>query len=584
MNEFTKAVNTPTTYTVFLQASNPATPPLIATMTENVKNNGYSKNNENSNAWALTSNFDALLKLMMDEIITPMLSKTEGGAKSITISTPTHADTTGALNGSFTFGKQLPMDTTMITEIKMGIKYDVQRDSVNAAGEDISWTVYDSLFNYAFSIRRSASPPSNWKDNEKTPLRETCKAAPTLDLQFNGKSLVCDTCKVKGNMDKLTIVFDNTNGLFRYDSVRIDVLNADGELSDQENFKLVKNGDKWTYTFPRVVDTLAVHGDNKLQHAGKDSIILIFRNPDVPLDTMRVAVPYVNQPVYVEIIVPDGSGKIVNGNLTDKAKVQAKLDYLAHEKKYDYASADNGVIFFAVLRDAWGNYLGLADGSEWGTSKSLIEAKGNGSSAVISKGSNTPLDSLYVTVRVDLGDTVLTDRVRIVIVGESFVSVGPNPFIPGVSSIMEKLKDLDILAKPSDPGSVGACYSCLYEPIVRYSLDPTKQDSDPKGILVVATAPRQVTPAPGATAPNGVNKYAKANAVIYDAVGHVVFKSKTENIVIAGDGTTFGFVWDGKNQSGRTVGPGTYLMRMTTTLTNGEKFSSQRMIGVRPVR
>jgi hypothetical protein len=586
MNEFTRAVNTPTTYTVFLQASNPATPPLIATMTENVKVNGYSKNNENSNAWALASNFDALLKLMMDEIITPMLSKTEGGAKSITISTPTHADTTGALNGSFTFGRQLPMDTTAITTVKMGIKYDVQRDSVNAAGEDISWTVYDSLFNYAFSIQRSAAPPSNWKDNEKTPLRENCKSAPTLDLQYNGKSLVCDTCKVKGNMDKLTIVFDNTNGLFRYDSVRIEVLNADGEVSDLENFKLVKNGDKWTYTFPRAVDSIAAPGDTKLQHAGKDSIILIFRNPDVPLDTMRVAVPYVNQPVYVEIIVPDGSGKIANGILTDKAKAPVDPAVLARDnKKYDYASADNDVIFFAVLRDAWGNYLGVADGATWrsliGTDKpnNLIEAtgRGTGSSAVIHKNGDTPLDSLYVTVQVDLGDTVLTSRVQIVIVGESSVSVGPNPFVPGVSPIKETLDALDqkYYVATGKPGY----YTTLYWPIVTNSLDGGKKDSDPKGILVVATAPRQVTS--GAATPDGKNSYAKATAVIYDAVGHVVFKSKPTTIVLAGDGTTFGFVWDGKNQSGRTVGPGTYLMRMTTTLTNGEKFFNQRMIGVR---
>jgi hypothetical protein len=584
LNAFTEGKNTPTTYTVFLQNSaTPTTPPLIATMTDNIKVNGYSTNNENSNAWALTSDFNALLRLMMDNIITPMITKSEASAKHITISTPNHSDTAGALNGNFTFGRQLPMDTSAITSINMGIQYDVQRDSTTEAGKDTSWVVKDSLFTYSFSIRRSASPPSNWKDNEKTPLRENCRNAPTLDLQYKGTSLVGGT--VKGNMNELTIVFDNTNGLFRYDSVKIQVLNADGEVSDLENFKLDRSGDKWSYTFPRVVDTLAVHGDNKLQHAGKDSIILVFRNPDVPLDTMRVSVPYVNQPVYVEIVVPDASGKIVNGNLTDKAKDQAKLDYLAREKKYDFASADNDVIFFAVLRDAWGNYLGLAEKADWGSTNSLISAtgRGNGSSATIHKDNNTPLDNMYITVSVNAGDTVLTDKARIVIVGESFVSVGPNPFVPGQSDIVEKLRELDLLAKPSNPNDVGTCYSCLYDDIAKNSLDGGKKDN-PKGILVVATAPRQVTQSDKAK-PSADVKYANATAVIYDAVGHVVFKSKPENIIISReDPTTFGFVWDGKNQSGRTVGPGSYLMRMQTMLTNGEKFSSQRMIGVRPVR
>ncbi|MDR0331027.1 MAG: hypothetical protein LBH93_04905, partial [Chitinispirillales bacterium] len=75
-------------------------------------------------------------------------------------------------------------------------------------------------------------------------------------------------------------------------------------------------------------------------------------------------------------------------------------------------------------------------------------------------------------------------------------------------------------------------------------------------------------------------RYAAATAVIYDAVGNVVFRNKPEDISVVEDGNTFGFVWDGKNTAGRTVGPGTYLVRVSTTMSNGQKFTVQRAIGV----
>jgi hypothetical protein len=572
MNEFTKGTNTPTTYTVFLKALNPDTPPLIAEMTENVKNNGYSSNNPKSNAWALESDYSALLTLMMDNIITPMLTKSEASAKTIVVSTPGFEDSTAAMGENFTFTRKLPIDTSAATTIRMGIKYDVQIDSLTASGRDTSWVIKDSLFNYSFTVRRSANPPGNWLGTQN--LDPAC-VNPALDLQFGGKSLIADT--VRGNMDRLTIIFDpnSTNKVnmpFTYNNVVVQVLNADDKIVDLENFTLEKGSDgKWRYTFPRselLESDLATQGDNKLQNAGRDSIILVFRNPDIPLDTIRVSVPYINDPAYLEIIVPDKAGKkVVNGVLNmDEVKKQVKIDYLESNKEFAFENGVENAVFFAVLRDAWGNYKGMADGSNWTTITGstpliFVDVLGDSSSAKIIKNDKSSSDKLYVTaVKNDMADTV-----HILMVGEPDVNVGPNPFVPGVSSIMDRLNSLD----PN--GTVAS----KYRPIVEGSKQGV---SDPKGILVAATAPRQVKENGGA-AGNGA-KFAKATAVIYDAVGNLVYRSKPTDIVIAGDGTTFGFVWDGKNMSGRTVGAGSYLMRMFATLTNGERFSNQRMIGV----
>jgi flagellar hook assembly protein FlgD len=92
------------------------------------------------------------------------------------------------------------------------------------------------------------------------------------------------------------------------------------------------------------------------------------------------------------------------------------------------------------------------------------------------------------------------------------------------------------------------------------------------GILVAGTAPKGIKKEPNGRDP-------KATVIIYDAVGNIVFKSKPNEITLIEDKNTFGFVWNGKNNKGRVVGPGTYLVRMYVEL-DGDKFVEQRKIGV----
>ena len=63
-----------------------------------------------------------------------------------------------------------------------------------------------------------------------------------------------------------------------------------GTPKDLETFKLSDKGSYLSYTFPREIG--AANADNALQHQSNDSIIAIFRNPDLPLDTLRIAIPF----------------------------------------------------------------------------------------------------------------------------------------------------------------------------------------------------------------------------------------------------------------------------------------------------
>jgi len=668
--EFAAGVNTPTTYTVFLRGSEvttPTAPVILQTMTANVQSNGYSETNPKGNIWAVNDGYSALLTLMMENIFKDMLTKSSGAPKRITISsTGGGADSTGDINnGNFNFRRQLPIDTSDITTVNMGIRYDVvieEDTTINGVLTTVTRTIPDSLFEYSFAVRRTANPD---KSLEEQDLVSKCRGKPTLELQYGGNPVR----EVKGNMDRLTVYFDARGGIFEYDEVKVQVMNADGTFTDVENFTLKQTSitNVWEYDFQRLVSDAANSGDGKLQHTAQDSIIVVFRNPYIPLDTLRVSVPYVSTTmafydtpgdpsggaeipdpvtvragesldIFAKFFDSDGNwdqsmdpSKIrweLNDNVNAKLDtdglhgafysetanrvytvvatytdgpltitctlhinvapadpyyldvgteiVESKVDTLKLQTptEYEFGRDESEATFYAVERDRFGNYIGPADGAIWEflpDNAVIVNPSGDGRSAVVRRNGNGFAEGV-LTVR---KDGLRDGKVNIRVVGESVVAVGPNPFVPGKSSVKDRLQQLD----PS--GEVYRNYEGIIErtgagggggsPSVGVS-------NNGNGVLVAATAPRSIK--------RNSNGTIMATIVIYDAVGNVVFKSKPGDVRLASndsdaDGNnTFGFVWDGKNSKGRTVGPGTYLVRMVGTQTDGTKFSDQRKVGV----
>jgi hypothetical protein len=666
--DFVNGKNTPATYTVFMKtAFNDVVPDSLEKMAANIRKNGYSASNPSSAIWAMDSDYGKLLPFMMKYILAPMLSNSYGDAKTIIISSAGVTDSAAVEDGGFTFGKQIPLDTAEITKVSMSVRYDVRIDSTfkTSDGNDsvaVVRVVEDSLFNYSFNVRRSENTPDNWLTEQD--LGKRCGNGPTLDLRFDGASLIGS--EVKGGMDVLQILFDNTGGLFDYDEVIVSAFNADGGLSDLEKFTLAKDSKvKWSYYFPHDVDYPTMD-DGTLQHSGQDSVILFFRNPNAPLDTVRLAVPYISNAIlfydaqgdpanavklprfmewpagkaldiYANVFdsagnwVPDmtaDAGKItwtvsaeaaalikdgahsifraetagksyvvtatytdgalkISGQMTIKvvpgapAYIEAVTDsakinfgrepntaYLAGDKVFAFRSGLDRKVFYAVLRDAYGNFIRMADGANWESTNTTFittEAIDDASSAIIWKHGFTFAGYLYVIV--EKGE--LSDKVRVTVAVENFSAAGPNPFVPGDSPIMSRLERLD----------AGRRFSELYRPIAANSKRGGGNGNayNANGILVTATAPKPVKAKSGG---NGVMYVTDAKAMIYDAAGRVVFRSESEDIISA-DGNTFGFVWDGKTISGRTAAPGSYAMRITATMADGKKFVAKVMIGVK---
>ena len=547
----------------------------------------------------------------------------------------------------------------------------VQIDSTYRKDDGIDTTIQrivrDSLFTYTFDIRRTADPGRTLA--EQNLAFGDCGDKPTLTLLHRGDTLASSESarvgEVRQNMDQLTVVFDNRGGLLDYRTVIIQVMNADGSFTDArdiENFTMTTNRDSliWTVTFPRVVDTAAIPGDRRLQHASMDSIIVVFRNPTIPLDTLRLAVPFVSHSIafydapgnpanarlypnpltvragdttnlYAIFFDADGrwDSSFVNdtniiwrvnrtdGNTSitsnggvhgqfyselagvtytvtavhttlmitqtiqitvapaDPAYLQIVFDTtnvmrqvppatLDSRSVYEFQKTVTATTFYAIERDRFGNYINFATGASWGSGPSgnnsiTATPSGDGSSALITRQGITFNPGLYVIA--EKGE--LRDTIFITVVGESGVVVGPNPFIPGQSDVIKRLEDLGVYEFYRDivgPGSGQA------------------GGNGTTGVLVAATSPRLMQTTSSGSSNN--NPAPRATIVIYDAVGNIVFRSKPGDIRMAADHKTFGFIWDGRNMSGRFVGPGTYLVRIVGMQADGSRFSEQKFIGV----
>ncbi|MBD3343739.1 MAG: fibro-slime domain-containing protein [Chitinivibrionales bacterium] len=124
------------------------------------------------------------------------------------------------------------------------------------------------------------------------------------------------------------------------------------------------------------------------------------------------------------------------------------------------------------------------------------------------------------------------------------ITVGKNPFIPGVTPIDPKVREFYHNSFQNQTGN----YSGVMIGI--QSIKPLKQE------------------------PNG--SYGKA--VIYDAVANLI---RTDiRIEQAQSAREYGIFWDGKNENGRYVGGGAYLLVITTTDYDGTTELTRKKIGV----
>lgn len=265
---FAEAENTPTTFTVFL-SNNLSTPPRrLQDFTENVRENGYSQSNPKSAIWSIRANREELMTLFMDNIIRPIMNKQVGRPKSMKINNKTSTSFKDK-DSVFQFDGQIAIVKDTM-KFSMEITYQVIDDKTDEK--------FDSVTQSSFTIVRTdkVSEPSEgsidcWDRD--------------VSLYYNGSPITA----VNETMDKLQVVF--TSSKDNYSSVTVQITHSSGNNRDKFDLPLKEDGSRWTEEFARIVAE-PVTSDKILQHQASDSIIVIFRNPDNALDTIRKSYPF----------------------------------------------------------------------------------------------------------------------------------------------------------------------------------------------------------------------------------------------------------------------------------------------------
>ncbi len=263
---FKQGLNTPTTFTVFLHNSLTAPPDSLVEMTENIRNNGYSENNPKSDIWITKAdNRDSVMSLFMNNVMNVIISKKSGQPIIMQLNgkvSTTFSDSAFKFDDDFAISN----DTTEFTlEVTWRM---IDAETGNA---------YDSSATNSFKIVRS-------KVNQPSEGYLDCWER-DLILQYDGKPISA----VNETMNRLEVVFTTNSN--KYKSVKVDITHSTGSVRDTIwNLQLVEGASGFSGFFDRAIGS--PQRDNILQHADPDSIILIYRNPDNPLDTIRKAYPF----------------------------------------------------------------------------------------------------------------------------------------------------------------------------------------------------------------------------------------------------------------------------------------------------
>ncbi len=268
--DFKNGTGLPTTYTVYLHDSLTEVPASIAEMTQNIRTNGYSTTNQLSNTWLLHgTDYNSLMSLLMNKIVRPLLSLISGTPNRMTFN---RVVSTVVDDSGFAFNKRFPL-LAGITPLDIDITYRVSNMKTG--------TTYDTVTQSTLYVRR--------EDNAVLPegFGSNCWDKPQLSVQFEGSPINV----VRENMDRLEVVLNSGSEVFK--AAQVTVSNADGQKLDLETLPLTGGtAGEWSGAFFREILASPKLGDKRLQHRLVDSIIVVFRNPDLPLDTIRVALPF----------------------------------------------------------------------------------------------------------------------------------------------------------------------------------------------------------------------------------------------------------------------------------------------------
>ncbi|MBN1983169.1 MAG: hypothetical protein JW795_16665 [Chitinivibrionales bacterium] len=272
---FVKGTAVPTTFSFYL-TPNDTTPQNIIKMTANIKSNNYSSSNKFSTLWSIRSNQDSLMSLMKANIF-PIIFSTiiSTTPKKLVVNT---IENTSWKNNGFQYDKLFGL-TGAVNPFTYLLTYAIIKDSITPNGSTQTH-IKDTLANIQFkaTLQTGSSTP------DSTRLAYWDR---TLAFLVDDKEVAWIDDKVK-NIE-LRFTTKKIDTLYGYSGVTAEVITTNGAVKDRELVSLKEQGQTHSATVALAVGTASA-GDNIVQHQVSDTIIAIFRNKELALDTLRTTV------------------------------------------------------------------------------------------------------------------------------------------------------------------------------------------------------------------------------------------------------------------------------------------------------
>ncbi len=261
--DYINGVDIPATFTIFLGDSVKVPPEQLKTMIGNIRDNGYSSTNPRSDLWSIASSHDTLLELMQREILSQVYAPLKvassariGSIQAVEIS-----------ENSITFEKPIPLDPdTTVLSLELTFPLSVEGGKQNR----------DTVIRSQVTFIRDADAEFSSSDTNFQSLcflRElslTCGSKPIESVIGNSQTALTAGFLLEG----IAPVPAQTASVYAVppgDSLGL-VL-AYGSPRFSGSFIRARTGDPDT-------------GNEMLRLEKNGSIRIVWRNPDLPLDTV----------------------------------------------------------------------------------------------------------------------------------------------------------------------------------------------------------------------------------------------------------------------------------------------------------
>lgn len=264
---FSEGIETPTTFTVYLNNTETTAPASLLTMTNNIKQNNYSSSNAVSDIWLLKTNYDALMALCMNNIMKPILSVTTGNPVTMTVNA---TSSNNIVDSCFIFPRSFPLNNES-TDFNIKVYYQLKNS--------ITSLQRDTLTNIKFKVIRK--PGAELPED----VSEICDQAKSLAFYYNGIKIN----SADKSMENIEVRLESDIPL--KNPVNVDISETANQVKDHFIIELKQNSTYWNNSFIRVTGESATT-DKTLQTQIKDSIIATYRNGVDNSQTIRISIPF----------------------------------------------------------------------------------------------------------------------------------------------------------------------------------------------------------------------------------------------------------------------------------------------------